>query len=99
MKIGIVSPEFPPEKGGIQTYAFEFTQELARREHGMDNADLAIAELSQELRQREQARGFMGVALYASATVLAFVFVPASLALMGAIPFLFVVPNLLSRQR
>ena len=33
MKIGIVSPEFPPEKGGIQTYAFEFTQELARRGH------------------------------------------------------------------
>ena len=31
MRIGIVSPEFPPEKGGIQTYAFEFTQELARR--------------------------------------------------------------------
>ena len=33
MKIGIVSPEFPPEKGGIQTYAFEFTQELSRRGH------------------------------------------------------------------
>ena len=33
MKVGIVSPEFPPEKGGIQTYAFEFTQELARRGH------------------------------------------------------------------
>ena len=31
MKVGIVSPEFPPEKGGIQTYAFEFAQELARR--------------------------------------------------------------------
>ncbi len=33
MKVGIVSPEFPPEKGGIQTYAFEFTRELARRGH------------------------------------------------------------------
>ena len=33
MKIGIVSPEFPPEKGGIQTYGFEFAQELARRGH------------------------------------------------------------------
>lgn len=33
MKIGIVSPEFPPEKGGIQTYAFEFTKELTRRGH------------------------------------------------------------------
>ena len=31
MKIGIVSPEFPPEKGGIQTYAFEYARELARR--------------------------------------------------------------------
>ena len=33
MNIGIVSPEFPPEKGGIQTYGFEFAQELARRGH------------------------------------------------------------------
>ena len=33
MKIGIVSPEFPPEKGGVQTYSFEFAQELARRGH------------------------------------------------------------------
>jgi phosphatidylinositol alpha-1,6-mannosyltransferase len=33
MKIGIVSPEFPPEKGGIQTYGFEFAHELARRGH------------------------------------------------------------------
>ena len=33
MKIGIVSPEFPPEKGGIQTYAFEYAQELSRRGH------------------------------------------------------------------
>jgi phosphatidylinositol alpha-1,6-mannosyltransferase len=33
MKIGIVSPEFPPEKGGIQTYAFEYARELARRGH------------------------------------------------------------------
>lgn len=33
MKIGIVSPEFPPEKGGIQTYAFEYAQEIARRGH------------------------------------------------------------------
>ena len=33
MKIGIVSPEFPPEKGGVQTYAFEYARELARRGH------------------------------------------------------------------
>ena len=33
MKVGIVSPEFPPEKGGIQTYAFEYAQALARRGH------------------------------------------------------------------
>jgi hypothetical protein len=34
MKIGIVSPEFPPEKGGIQTYACEYARELARRVTG-----------------------------------------------------------------
>lgn len=33
MRIGIVSPEFPPEKGGIQTYAIEYARELARRGH------------------------------------------------------------------
>jgi phosphatidyl-myo-inositol dimannoside synthase len=33
MKIGIVSPEFPPEKGGIQTYGYEFARELASRGH------------------------------------------------------------------
>ena len=33
MKIGIVSPEFPPERGGIQTYAFEYALELTRRGH------------------------------------------------------------------
>ena len=33
MKIGIVSPEFPPEMGGVQTYAFEYAQEVARRGH------------------------------------------------------------------
>ena len=33
MRIGIVSPEFPPEKGGIQTYAVEYARELARRGH------------------------------------------------------------------
>lgn len=33
MKIGLVSPEFPPERGGIQTYAWEYASELARRGH------------------------------------------------------------------
>jgi len=33
MKIGIVSPEFPPERGGIQTYAWEYARELALRGH------------------------------------------------------------------
>lgn len=31
MRIAIVSPEFPPEFGGIQTYAAEFARELASR--------------------------------------------------------------------
>ena len=33
MKIGIISPEYPPERGGVQTYAVEYVQELARRGH------------------------------------------------------------------
>ncbi len=33
MKVGIVAPEFPPELGGMQTYAYEFSRELARRGH------------------------------------------------------------------
>lgn len=33
MKIAIVSPEFPPDLGGIETYAWEYTRELARRGH------------------------------------------------------------------
>ncbi len=33
MRIAIISPEFPPEFGGMQTYAAEFAAELARRGH------------------------------------------------------------------
>jgi phosphatidylinositol alpha-1,6-mannosyltransferase len=33
MKVAIVSPEFPPEKGGIQTYGYEFALAAARRGH------------------------------------------------------------------
>jgi phosphatidylinositol alpha-1,6-mannosyltransferase len=33
MKIGLVSAEFPPEGGGVQTYAWEYAHELARRGH------------------------------------------------------------------
>lgn len=33
MKVALVSPEFPPEKGGIQTYACEYALELAGRGH------------------------------------------------------------------
>lgn len=33
MRIGIVAPEFPPDIGGMQTYAFEFSRELANRGH------------------------------------------------------------------
>ncbi len=33
MKVGIVSPEFPPQIGGVQTYASEYARELARRGH------------------------------------------------------------------
>jgi len=33
MRIGIVAPEFPPDIGGVETYAYEFSLELARRGH------------------------------------------------------------------
>ena len=33
MKIAIVSPEFPPDLGGVETYAWEYTRELAKRGH------------------------------------------------------------------
>ena len=33
MKIAIVSPEFPPERGGIQTYSYEFARELGCHGH------------------------------------------------------------------
>ncbi|MEQ1862045.1 MAG: glycosyltransferase family 4 protein [Chthoniobacteraceae bacterium] len=33
MKIGIVAPEFPPEVGGVQTYAFESARALTRLGH------------------------------------------------------------------
>jgi glycosyltransferase involved in cell wall biosynthesis len=35
MKIAIVSPEFPPDIGGVETYAFEFCRELARQGHAV----------------------------------------------------------------
>lgn len=33
MRIAVVSPEFPPDIGGVETYAFEYVKELARRGH------------------------------------------------------------------
>jgi len=33
MRIALVSPEFPPDIGGVETYAFEFVKELASRGH------------------------------------------------------------------
>lgn len=33
MKIAIVSPEFPPDIGGVEIYAYELCQELVRRGH------------------------------------------------------------------
>jgi len=33
MRIAIVSPEFPPDIGGVETYAWEFVKELATRGH------------------------------------------------------------------
>ena len=33
MKVAVVSPEFPPDIGGIETYAIEFCRELLRQGH------------------------------------------------------------------
>lgn len=33
MRVNIVSPEFPPDVGGVETYAYEFARELHRRGH------------------------------------------------------------------
>lgn len=33
MRVGLISAEFPPELGGIQTYVLEYARELARRGH------------------------------------------------------------------
>lgn len=33
MRVAIVSPEFPPDIGGVETYAWEYAHELARRNH------------------------------------------------------------------
>lgn len=33
LRIGVVAPEFPPQLGGVQTYAWEICAELARRGH------------------------------------------------------------------
>lgn len=33
MRIGIIAPEFPPDVGGVETYSYEFSCELARRGH------------------------------------------------------------------
>jgi phosphatidyl-myo-inositol dimannoside synthase len=35
MRVGVISPEFPPDIGGVETYACEFSRELARRGHGV----------------------------------------------------------------
>lgn len=33
MRVNVVSPEFPPDFGGVETYAYEFAKELHRRGH------------------------------------------------------------------
>lgn len=35
MKIAVVSPEFPPDIGGVETYAYEFCRELVRQGHAV----------------------------------------------------------------
>ena len=61
MHIAIVSPEFPPDFGGIETYAWEFTRELACRghqvtvftgRHALGEANLPGVEIRPVLRLR-----------------------------------------------
>ncbi len=33
MRIGIIAPEFPPDIGGVETYAYQFATELGRKGH------------------------------------------------------------------
>jgi len=33
MRVAVVAPEFPPELGGVETYGYQYTRELARRGH------------------------------------------------------------------
>jgi uncharacterized membrane protein len=49
-------------------------------------------------RRREWARSFLGVALYATAGLLAFASVNAALIMLAVIPFLFVIPNLIGEN-
>jgi phosphatidylinositol alpha-1,6-mannosyltransferase len=49
MRIGVVAPEFPPDIGGIETYAYEFSKELARRGHDVFVFTLAESECEIEM--------------------------------------------------
>jgi phosphatidyl-myo-inositol dimannoside synthase len=49
MRVGIIAPEFPPDIGGMETYAYEVARELARRGHPVtvltkyhENGEVAI---------------------------------------------------------
>ncbi|MCQ9372924.1 glycosyltransferase family 4 protein [Methyloversatilis sp. XJ19-13] len=64
MHIGVVAPEFPPELGGMQTYAVEFVRALAARGHtvtvftrtGPDTeAGIPGVEVRRVLRERRHA--------------------------------------------
>lgn len=48
MRIGIIAPEFPPDIGGMQTYAYELATEIARRGH--DVVVFTIAHTQGELQ-------------------------------------------------
>ena len=48
-----------------------------------------------DARRREWQRSFLGVALYAVAALLAFLWVPAALAMLAGIPLMYVVPTLI----
>jgi hypothetical protein len=51
-----------------------------------------------DARRREWQRSFLGVALYAAAALLAFLWVPVALAMLAGIPLMFVVPTLIGES-
>lgn len=65
-------------------------------QYALFHGDLADGTISMDVRRRERRRGWAGVGAYLVAGVLAWVWVPAALLLIAAIPVAYFVPSLLT---